>query len=150
MTEAGWAALGAALPTTGTERLLVFGSDESVALGDAGVAALARGLPQSSVRGVGLRGCGIGDAGALALAAAIPRSPQLVILALQRNSIGPEGKAVEIQIRTQKMHQDAELGVAAHWKYKERTQQETALDDWVSRIRDLLENPDVGRLFLGG
>ena len=52
--------------------------------------------------------------------------------------VGPEGKSVEIQIRTQKMHQDAELGVAAHWKYKEgSTGKQSGYDErinWLRRI----------------
>ncbi|MEM0912281.1 MAG: GTP diphosphokinase, partial [Pseudomonadota bacterium] len=52
--------------------------------------------------------------------------------------IGPEGKSIEIQIRTQQMHQDAELGVAAHWKYKEGSAGSTATQDervlWLRRI----------------
>ncbi len=51
--------------------------------------------------------------------------------------IGPEGKALEVQIRTFAMHQEAELGVAAHWRYKEGGQG-TALQDKVAWLRQLL------------
>lgn len=51
--------------------------------------------------------------------------------------IGPEGKALEVQIRTFAMHQDAELGVAAHWRYKEGGQG-AALADKVAWLRQLL------------
>src|SRR6267143_825544 len=44
--------------------------------------------------------------------------------------IGPEGRALEVQIRTREMHRDAELGVAAHWRYKERAKH-AVLDDTV-------------------
>lgn len=55
--------------------------------------------------------------------------------------IGPEGKLVEIQIRTRKMHEIAEKGVAAHWKYKEaRVTTDRELEDWVNWIRDIFEN----------
>lgn len=56
--------------------------------------------------------------------------------------IGPEGKTLEIQIRTTEMHQESELGVAAHWKYKEG---KTATDSYESKItwlRQLLEWQD--------
>lgn len=51
--------------------------------------------------------------------------------------IGPEGKALEVQIRTFAMHQDAELGMAAHWRYKEGGQG-AALADKVAWLRQLL------------
>ncbi len=54
--------------------------------------------------------------------------------------IGPEGKTVEIQIRTDQMHQDAELGVAAHWKYKEGagTTKQSGFEDKIAWLRKLL------------
>ncbi len=54
---------------------------------------------------------------------------------------GPEGKTVEIQIRTEQMHQDAELGVAAHWLYKEGALpgRESGYEQKISWLRKLLQ-----------
>ncbi len=55
--------------------------------------------------------------------------------------VSQEGKLVEIQIRTKKMHEIAERGVAAHWKYKENlTAKQNDLEDWVNWVRDIFEN----------
>jgi GTP pyrophosphokinase len=56
--------------------------------------------------------------------------------------IGPEGKAVEVQIRTQEMHQHSELGVAAHWRYKENARHDRAFDDKIAWLRQVLEWKD--------
>ncbi|VAX15874.1 Guanosine-3',5'-bis(diphosphate) 3'-pyrophosphohydrolase / GTP pyrophosphokinase, (p)ppGpp synthetase II [hydrothermal vent metagenome] len=55
--------------------------------------------------------------------------------------IGPGGRLVEVQIRTRKMHEIAERGVAAHWKYKENfVQTDSALEEWINWVRDIFEN----------
>ena len=60
---------------------------------------------------------------------------------LHTTVIGPEGKLVEVQIRTRKMHEISEEGVAAHWRYKEgKTENDNSIDQYVNWIRDLLEN----------
>ena len=56
--------------------------------------------------------------------------------------VGPEGKAVEVQIRTHAMHEDAELGVAAHWRYKEGRRQEAGYDRKIAWLRQILEWKD--------
>jgi GTP pyrophosphokinase len=53
--------------------------------------------------------------------------------------IGPDGKTIEVQIRTYKMHQNAELGVAAHWRYKEGTKSDSSFDAKVNWLRSLME-----------
>jgi GTP pyrophosphokinase len=55
--------------------------------------------------------------------------------------IGPEGKAIEVQIRTQQMDDDAELGVAAHWRYKEGSAsgKTSGFDEKVSWLRKILQ-----------
>ena len=53
--------------------------------------------------------------------------------------IGPEGKTVEVQIRSHEMHRQAELGVAAHWRYKEGGGTPEAFDQKIRFLRQLLE-----------
>lgn len=60
--------------------------------------------------------------------------------------MGPEGKWVEIQIRSERMDDIAERGFAAHWKYKGQQDKESELDNWLQRIRDLLESPEEDSL----
>ena len=55
--------------------------------------------------------------------------------------LGPEQKWVEVQIRTERMDEIAERGVAAHWRYK-GVKSESGLDDWLTNIRSMLETSD--------
>ena len=79
---------------------------------------------------------------------------------LHTTVIGPQGRAVEIQIRTHEMHQRAEYGVAAHWKYKEqvgKTQEQSEddlawlkhLSDWQAETQDPSEFLDSLRFEIG-
>ena len=56
--------------------------------------------------------------------------------------IGPDGKVVEVQIRTHEMHNHNELGVAAHWRYKEGSESNNKFDEKISWLRQLLEWKD--------
>jgi GTP pyrophosphokinase len=64
---------------------------------------------------------------------------------LHTTVMGPGGRWVEVQIRTRRMNEIAEKGLAAHWKYKDG-QGDNAFDDWLRRIRDVLENPEPNAL----
>lgn len=61
--------------------------------------------------------------------------------ALHVTVMGPEGKWVEVQIRSRRMDEIAERGYAAHYKYKGDNTPETELDKWIRKIRSMLENP---------
>lgn len=56
--------------------------------------------------------------------------------------VGPEDKALEVQIRTQDMHRHAELGVAAHWRYKEGGRQDPRFEEKIAWLRQILEWKD--------
>lgn len=66
---------------------------------------------------------------------------------LHTTVMGPEGKWVEVQIRSVRMDELAEMGYAAHWKYKEAAaEKENNLEIWLRRIREMLDNPDPNAL----
>lgn len=61
--------------------------------------------------------------------------------------LGPENRWVEVQIRSRRMDEIAERGLAAHWKYK-GLKSENGLDDWMNNVREVLENPESGPMEL--
>ena len=63
--------------------------------------------------------------------------------ALHTTVMGPMGKWVEVQIRTKRMNEIAEKGLAAHYKYKEGAQDESRFDKWFNQIREVIGNQDV-------
>lgn len=65
---------------------------------------------------------------------------------LHTTVMSPTGKWVEIQIRTERMDEVAEMGYAAHWKYKSDQGSESGLDHWLSRIREMLSSSQSGAL----
>ncbi len=65
---------------------------------------------------------------------------------LHTTVMSPTGKWVEVQIRTERMDEVAEKGLAAHYKYKESKSGESKFDRWIGEIRELLENPDVNAM----
>jgi guanosine-3',5'-bis(diphosphate) 3'-pyrophosphohydrolase len=62
--------------------------------------------------------------------------------ALHTTVIGPQGRPLEIQVRTAEMHETAELGVAAHWLYKRGGKGRAPDEQWVARVRQLMEWQD--------
>lgn len=68
---------------------------------------------------------------------AVPKSN--MYQALHTTVMGPEGEPVEIQIRTKAMHRTAEMGIAAHWLYKEGRHSRDELDEYMSWLRQVLD-----------
>jgi GTP diphosphokinase / guanosine-3',5'-bis(diphosphate) 3'-diphosphatase len=66
--------------------------------------------------------------------------------ALHTTVMGPQGRWVEVQIRSKRMNEIAEKGLAAHWKYKEGGQDEDRFDQWFSQIREALMHQEIGSI----
>ncbi|MFQ5445379.1 MAG: RelA/SpoT family protein [Saprospiraceae bacterium] len=65
---------------------------------------------------------------------------------LHTTVIGPGGRFVEVQIRSERMDEIAERGFAAHWKYKGVSNQPDVYEKWLDQVRDLMENPNSDAL----
>ncbi|MBW2938340.1 RelA/SpoT family protein [Aureisphaera sp. CAU 1614] len=63
--------------------------------------------------------------------------------ALHITVMGPKGRWVEVQIRSQRMNEIAEKGYAAHYKYKTKEKEDGGLDAWLNKLQDTLENAEV-------
>ena len=66
--------------------------------------------------------------------------------ALHITVVGPGSKWVEVQIRSERMHEVAEKGYATHFMYKQGKQTESGLEDWLNRLQEVLENSDTSAL----
>ena len=60
--------------------------------------------------------------------------------------MGPNNKWVEVQIRSERMHEIAEKGYAAHYRYKQGDEKETGIDAWLNRLQEVLETKDSNAL----
>lgn len=65
---------------------------------------------------------------------------------LHTTVMGPKGKWVEVQIRSERMNEIAEKGYAAHFRYKHGSQKESGLEEWLNKLRESLENPDINAI----
>ena len=61
---------------------------------------------------------------------------------LHTTVIGPQGRYVEVQIRSERMNEIAERGFAAHWKYKGLSRQPDIYEHWLDSVREIIDNPD--------
>src|SRR5690606_30792591 len=63
--------------------------------------------------------------------------------ALHITVMGPKGRWVEVQIRSERMNEIAEKGYAAHYKYKQDTEKEDSLESWINKLQEALENSET-------
>ena len=62
--------------------------------------------------------------------------------ALHTTVVGPNKKWIEVQIRSERMHEIAEKGYAAHFKYKEGESNESGIEEWLNRLKEVMENQE--------